>query len=125
MYTAEVVYMGGEQFVKERGMEEKDYSRMLKGSETKGLASDRGQFQLARSAIARKEVLKLLESKDSIPSIIEKIKQTKQGQEWWGEVERYLHEYGHRSIAAILDVNFPTWYEQPSIVVRMSEHDPG
>jgi pyruvate,water dikinase len=118
MYTAEVVYMGGEQFVKERGMEEKDYSRMLKGSETKGLASDRGQFQLARSAIARKEVLKLLESKDSIPSIIEKIKQTKQGQEWWGEVERYLNEYGHRSVAAILDVNFPTWYEQPSIVVE-------
>ena len=46
MYTAEVVYMGGEQFVKERGMEEKDYSRMLKGSETKGLASDRGPCQL-------------------------------------------------------------------------------
>ncbi len=118
MYVADTVYIGGEQFAKKYGMEEKDYSRMLKGFETKGLASDRGQFQLAKWAIARKDVIKWLESEDPIGMVIEKIKQAKEGQEWWQEVQRYLNDYGHRSVAAILDVNFPTWYEEPSIVIE-------
>jgi pyruvate,water dikinase len=118
MYVADIVYIGGEQFVKGHGMEEKDFSRMLKGFETKGLASDRGQFELAKSAIARKEILKLLESKDPIGAVIEKIKRIPEGQEWWKEVQRYLNEYGHRSVAAILDANFPTWYEDPSGVIE-------
>ncbi len=118
MYVADTVYMGGEAFVKEYGVEEKDYTMMLKGFETKGMASDRGQFQLAKSAMDRKDVLKLLESEKPIEVVIDKIKQTEEGQEWWKEVDAYLNEFGHRSTAAILDANFPTWYEDPSPVIE-------
>lgn len=118
MYVADSVYIEGEQFAKKYGIEEKDYTMMLKGFETKGLASDRGQFELAKSAIARKDVLKALESKDPIGKVIEEIRQTPEGQGWWMEVQSYLNEYGHRSTAAVLDANFPTWYEEPSPVVE-------
>ena len=118
MYVADTVYMGGEQFAQNYGVEEKDYTMMLQGFETKGMASDRGQFQLAKSAMARKAVIALLESKESIEVVMEKIKESAEGREWWQEFEAYINEFGHRSTAAILDANFPTWYETPVVVVE-------
>lgn len=118
MYVADVVYMQGEEFAKNHGMEEKDYSTMLQGFETKGLASDRGQYRLAKSAEAKKKVLDLLESNEPVETVIEKIRKTPEGQEWWKEVQIYLNEFGHRSTAAVLDLNFPTWYEDPSAVIE-------
>ncbi len=118
MYVADVVYMGGEAFTRKYGLAEKDYSMMLKGFETKGIASDRGQFLLGKSAINNGEVGPLLESEKPIGVIIDQIKQTEGGQEWWRELEVYLNEYGHRSTAAVLDANFPTWYEEPGTVIE-------
>lgn len=118
MYVADTVYMAGEEFVKRYGVEEKDYTMMLKGFETKALATDRGQFRLAKSAMARKDVLQLLESKEPIGPVNDKIRQIQEGQEWWKELQNYLNEFGHRSTAAILDVNFLTWYEDPTPVVE-------
>jgi pyruvate,water dikinase len=118
MYVVNAVYMGGEQFAKEHGMEEKDFTQMLTSFETMRLATDRGQFRLCKSALARDNVRMLLESTDPTKTAIEKIKQTPDGQEWWKELYEYLGEFGHRLTAAILDVNFPTWYEDPVPVVE-------
>ncbi len=118
MYVADTVYMGGEEFAGKYGLEEKDYTMMLKGFETKGLATDRGQFLLAKSAMARKGVLELLESNEPVEVIMEKVKETDEGREWWKEVEAYLDEFGHRISAAVLDMNFTTWCEDPSPVIE-------
>jgi pyruvate,water dikinase len=118
MYVADTVYIQGEQFVKEHGMEEKDYTQLLTGAETKGLATDRGQFLLCSSAVDREEVRALLESAEPTEAVIDKIQLSKQGQEWWQQVQEYLSEFGHRLTAAILDVNFPTWYENPTPVIE-------
>jgi pyruvate,water dikinase len=118
MYVADTVYMEGEEFSKKYGIEEKDYTIMLQGFETKALETDRGQFNLAKSAMSRKGVLKLLESPESIEVVIDKIKQTPEGQEWWTELQVYLNQFGHRSTAAVLDVNFPSWYEDPAPVIE-------
>ena len=118
MYVADPVYIAGEQFVKERGIEENEYTGMLTGLETKGLATDRGQFLLCKAAVDHEEVGTLLESDEPTETVIEKIKQSKQGQEWWQQVQEYLSEFGHRLTAAILDVNFPTWYEDPTPVIE-------
>ena len=118
MYVADVVYMAGEEFTGKYGVAEKDYSMMLKGFETKGLASDRGQFQLGKSAIASETVGPLLESDKPVKEIVDEIRQTDEGLRWWREVEAYLNEFGHRSTAAVLDANFPTWYKEPSSVIE-------
>lgn len=118
MYVADTVYIQGEQFVKERGMEEKEYTQMLTGAETKGLATDRGQYLLCKEAVDHEEVSALLDSDETTEAVIEKMKQNKQGQAWWKQLEEYLSEFGHRLTAAILDVNFPTWYEDPTPVIE-------
>ena len=117
MYVADIVYIMGEQFVKEQGMKEKDYTMMLKGFETKSLTSDRGQFQLCKSAFSKKDVRNFFESEEPTEANIGKIKQTKDGKEWWGELKQYLDEFGYRLTAAILDVNYPTWHEDPTPVI--------
>ena len=118
MYVADVVYMGGEEFVKKHGMDEKDYSRMLKGFDTYGLASDRGQYLLAKNAVESDEILSLFESGASIDEILEKAGQSKKGKRWLKELNAYLNKFGHRSTAAVLDTNFLTWYEDPTPVLR-------
>jgi len=118
MYVADSVYIEGEQFVKDRGMEEKEYTRMLTGFETKGLATDRGQYLLCKAAVDHEEVSTLLESDEPTEKVIDKLKQSTQGQEWWKQLQEYLSEFGHRLTAAILDVNFPTWYEDPIPVIE-------
>ncbi|NIR17245.1 MAG: hypothetical protein GWN86_26350, partial [Desulfobacterales bacterium] len=75
-------------------------------------------YRLAKSAEVKKEVLKLLENEEPVERVIEKIRKIPEGQEWWQEVEIYLNEFGHRSTAAVLDLNFPTWYEDPSAVIE-------
>jgi len=117
MYVADTVYIMGEQFVKEQEMEEQDYAMMLKGFETKSLATDRGQFQLCKSAFSKKDVRNLFESEKPTEAIIGKIKQTKDGKEWWGELKQYLDDFGYRLTAAILDLNSPTWHEDPTPVI--------
>jgi pyruvate,water dikinase len=118
MYVADTVYMGGEAFAMKYGLEEKDYTKMLKGFETKGLATDRGQFQLAKSAVAKPQVLALLEGDEPIEAVMKKVQASAEGQAWWKEIQQYLDDFGHRSTAAVLDANFPTWYEDPSVVTE-------
>jgi len=118
MYVADTVYMGGEEFAMKYGLEEKDYTKMLKGFETKGLATDRGQFQLSKSALAKPDVMALLEGDEPIEAVMKKVQESAEGQAWWKEVQQYLDEFGHRSTAAVLDANFPTWYEDPGVVTE-------
>ncbi len=118
MYVANGIYLGGEQFAKEHGLEEKDFTSLLTGFETMRLATDRGQYQLCKSAFARDEVRTLLESEEPIENVITKLQQTTEGQLWWKELYEYLDDFGHRLSAAILDVNFPTWYENPAPIVE-------
>ena len=66
MYAADIVYVGGEEFARKYGVEEQDYTMMLKGFETKDLATDRGQFQLVKSAMEKPDVISLLESDEPI-----------------------------------------------------------
>ena len=117
MYVADTVYTIGESWVKSRGLVERDYTTLLKGFETKALATDRGQYLLCRSAMAKPEVLGVLESECSASEVLLNLRDTDQGGRWLEELRDYLDIYGHRSAAAILDVNYPTWYEDPSPVL--------
>jgi pyruvate, water dikinase len=118
MYVASSVYIMGEQFAKEHGWSEDEYAQMLKGFDTFGLATDRGQHQLAAAALASQEVSILLLSDLSTLSVIAKLPETAAGQAWWKQLWDYLDVYGLRLTAAILDLNFPTWHEDPTSVVE-------
>ena len=118
MYVASTAYMMGEQFAKEHGLSEDEYAQMLKGFDTFGLATDRGQYELANAALAAPEVSILLLSDLPSLNVIAKLPETAAGQVWWKQFRAYLDVYGLRLTAAILDVNFPTWHEDPTSVVE-------
>ena len=118
MYVASANYMGGEHFAQNYGVDEQDYAMMLRGFQNKSLESDEGQYKLTKSAVDKPGVLSLFEGDESMKTIMEKMKGIDEGKAWLKELQAYLNEYGHRSIAAIVDVNFPTWYEAPATVVE-------
>lgn len=118
MYVAASVYMMGEEFAKQHGWAEDEYAKMLKGFDTFGLATDKGMYALASAGLAEPEVATLLLSELSSPDVIGMLQETKAGQAWWQRVREYLDVYGLRLTAAILDLNFPTWHEDPTSVVE-------
>jgi len=118
MLVAASNYMMGEKFAKEHGFDEDRYAQMLKGSETMGLATDRGQYQLAEAALAEPAMVELLSSDLPTADILAALDTTEAGRTWSKKLREYLDIYGFRLCAAVLDLNFPTWYEDPSSVVK-------
>jgi len=118
MYVAYATYMAGEQFVKRFGTDEKDYTTMLKGFDTIATASDRGQYELCRAAMESPVVHAVLEGQESSASVPGVLAASDEGRTWLDQLQAYLDDYGHRLAAAILDVNHPTWHEDPTPVVE-------
>ncbi|KMY67739.1 hypothetical protein AAU61_07580 [Desulfocarbo indianensis] len=117
MYVSTSVYLQGEEFIKNRGLSEQGFTNMLTGHETKGQLTDRGQYQLCRLAYEIPAVKELLLGADDIAIVVETLKTSEKCSQWYQQFNAYLSEFGHRLTAAILDVNFPTWCEDPTPVI--------
>jgi pyruvate,water dikinase len=116
MYPADALYFEFEAFCKEHGLEEKDATVMLKGLDTMATRTDRGLWELARSAdeAGIGEVFLKQESKE----LLGKLKEDSRATEWLTSFHHFLDVYGHRITAAHLDVLFPTWIEDPTPVLE-------
>lgn len=115
MYMADVLYFGFEGFCKEHGLEEKDFTGMLKGIDTMATRTDTALWELARLADGYEIADKIL-GLDAKVALSELEKDPK-GVTWIRSFNNFLDAYGHRITAAHLDVIFPTWIEDPSPVI--------
>jgi pyruvate, water dikinase len=118
MFVAASTYMMGEKFAGEHGWKEDAYARMLKGFDTFGLATDRGQYELAEAALADPVVAELFLSDRSTEDLVVQLQHTAAGAAWWKRLREYVGVYGYRLTAAVLDLNFATWFEDPACVVE-------
>jgi pyruvate,water dikinase len=118
MYVAYGVYIAGEEVVKGWGLEEKDYTTMLKGFETIATASDRGQYELCCAALESAEVTRAFDGDTPSAEMRSRLLESEDGRRWLARLQQYLDDYGHRLAAAILDVNHPTWFEDPTPVIE-------
>ncbi len=116
MYVADALYFEFEAFCKEHGLEERDFTGMLKGLETMATRTDLSLWELTKLA----EELKMGEAflqKDPKLLLAELEKESKAAK-WLEAFHKFLDVYGHRITAAHLDVIFPTWIEDPSPVME-------
>jgi pyruvate,water dikinase len=115
MYMADVLYFGFEDFCKKRGMEEKDFTLMLKGLDTMATRTDNALWQLARTALDTGIADKILKSETKVA--LYELEKDAKAAEWLKAFHRFLDRFGHRITAAHLDVIFSTWIEDPTPVV--------
>jgi pyruvate,water dikinase len=118
MFVAASTYMMGEKFAASHGWKEDAYARMLKGFDTFGLATDRGQYDLAAAALADPVVAELFLSDLTTEALVARLQDTTAGEAWWKKLREYVGVYGYRLTAAILDLNYATWFEDPTSVVE-------
>ncbi len=116
MYVADVLYFGFEGFCKEHGLEEKDFTAMLKGIDTMATRTDTALWELAKLADGY-GVANMIVDLDS-KTILAELEKDPQGIMWVKAFNGFLNAYGHRISAAHLDVIFPTWIEDPSPVME-------
>lgn len=115
MYVADVLYFGFEGFCKERGLEEKDFTVMLKGIDTMATKTDTALWELAKLADGYGIADKILQLDSK--AVLGQLEKEPQGITWTKAFNNFLDTYGHRISAAHLDVIFPTWIEDPSPVM--------
>lgn len=115
MYVADALYFEFEGFCKEHGLEEKDFTIMLKGLETMATKTDLSLWELTKLA----EELRISETilqKDP-KTLLKELEKDPKATKWLEAFSKFLDTYGHRITAAHLDVIFPTWIEDPSPVI--------
>jgi len=115
MYVADALYFGFEGFCKDHGLEEKDFTGMLKGLETMATKTDQTMWELTKLAeeCGIGETLLQRDPKGVMGELEKDLKAAK----WLDAFHKFLDVYGHRITAAHLDVIFPTWIEDPSPVI--------
>ncbi len=116
MYMADVLYFGFEGFCKEHGLEEKDFTTMLKGLETMATRTDTALWELAKLADGQGIADKILGFDPK--AVLYELEKDPGGVVWIRSFNKFLDMYGHRITAAHLDVIFPTWIEDPSPVME-------
>lgn len=116
MYVADVLYFGFEGFCKERGLEEKVFTGMLKGIDTMATRTDTAMWDLAKSADACGVGDKILQLDSK--NVLAQLEKEEQGPTWIKSFNEFLEIYGHRINAAHLDVIFSTWIEDSSPVIE-------
>jgi pyruvate,water dikinase len=116
MYVADVLYFGFEGFCKRHGLEEKDFTVMLKGLDTMATKTDTGLWELAKLAddCGLADTILTVDSK----LVLSEIGKDARGGAWLKAFNGFLDAYGHRITAAHLDVIFPTWCEDPTPVME-------
>ena len=115
MYMADVLYFGFEGFCKEHGLEEKDFTIMLKGLDTMATSTDTALWELAKLADEYGIADKILNFDSKV--VFYELEKNPKGVAWISSLNKFLDMYGHRITAAHLDVIFPTWIEDPSPVI--------
>jgi len=111
MYPADAVYFGFEEFCNKHGLEEKDLVIMLRGFESIATQTDEELWGLAKYAVEC-GVKDLILEKPAEEAFAE-LKKMEQARPWMNKFNRFLEIYGNRVVAAHLDVNTPTWLEEP------------
>lgn len=115
MYVADVLYFGFEGFCRQHGLEEKDFTVMLKGLDTMATRTDTALWELAKLAIDQGIADKLLALDTKV--VLSDLKKDPKAAAWLTSFDQFLDAYGHRITAAHLDVLFSTWIEDPSPVI--------
>lgn len=117
MYMADAIYFRFEDFCKQKGLDEKDFTKMLRGAyETMAMKTDREMARLAKLVKELGLENEFLE-KDA-QSLIVGLRNTSKGEQWYSQLEDFLKFYGNRITAGHLDVIFPTWKEDPVPVIE-------
>lgn len=116
MYVADVLYFGFEDFCKKHGLEEKDFTVMLKGLDTMATRTDTAMWELAKLADGQGIADKILAADPKVA--ISELEKDPKDVTWLKSFHNFLDAYGHRITAAHLDVIFPTWIEDPSPVME-------
>lgn len=117
MYMADAVYFGFEDFCKQRGLEEQEFTVMLRGAhDTMATKTDHEMFRLAQLAEELGIGDKLLQ--EEAASLLVGLKGTPAGNKWLSRLDEFLAYYGNRITAGHLDVVYPTWSEDPCPVIE-------
>ena len=111
MYPADSVYFTFEDFCKKHGVEEKDLVIMLRGFESIATQTDEELWNLAK--YAEECGLKELLISNEADQILGKMKDMPEAEAWRKRFKHFLRIYGNRVVAAHLDVDTPTWLEDP------------
>jgi len=115
MYVADVLYFGFEGFCKGHGLDEKDFTGMLKGLDTMATRTDTALWDLAKLAIELGIADKMLSLDTKL--VLDELKKNAKAATWLTAFNQFLDTYGHRITAAHLDVLFSTWIEDPTPIV--------
>jgi pyruvate,water dikinase len=116
MYVADALYFGFEAFCKEHGLEEKNFTGMLKGLETMATRTDQSMWELTRLAEECGVGEVFLRNDPKV--VMGELEKDSKAAKWLDAFHKFLDVYGHRITAAHLDVIFPTWIEDPSPVIE-------
>ncbi|SEM11388.1 PEP-utilising enzyme, mobile domain [Syntrophus gentianae] len=116
MYLADVLYFEFENFCKQHDLAEKDFTGMLKGLETMATRTDTGLWNLARRA-ERYGLTEIFE-KNEPQQVLGLVAHAPNGATWLNSFHEFMDIYGHRIVAAHLDVMFPTWIEDPAPAIQ-------
>jgi len=117
MYMADAIYFRFEDFCKQKELDEKDFTKMLRGAnETMAMKTDQEMVRLAK-LVKELELEKEFIEKDT-QSLIAGLSNTAKGAQWDSQLENFLVNYGNRITAGHLDVMFPTWREDRVPVIE-------
>lgn len=112
MYPSFFGYMTFEAICQKYNINERDMRTFLQGFETKMFEIDRAMWRLADLAkeLGVHTVFDAAEKAEDIKGLMA---EQKLGQVWWDQFERFLKQYGKRSTAALFDMYYKTWNEDP------------
>lgn len=117
MYMADAIYFGFEEFCKKKGLEEKEFTVMLRGAiDTMATKTDHEIFRLAQFAEELGIGDKLLQEETA--SFLVGLKNNPEGNKWLSSLNDFLKYYGNRITAGHLDVIYTTWKEEPCPVIE-------
>jgi pyruvate,water dikinase len=114
MYPADSLYLGFEQFCKDRGLDESGMVALLVGFTGMPARTDEELWGLAKAAKAAKLDRVLLSAPPASARGL--LSEIPEGSEWLKHFDAFLETYGNRITAAHLDVIFHTWREDPTPV---------
>ena len=116
MYPAFALYFEFADFCQQRGLDEKEFTTMLKGLDTMATRTDMALWELTR--LTEEIGISEMFLKEEPGEILPKLKENPKAEKWLDSFNNFLEIYGHRISAAHLDIIFPTWIEEPIPVLK-------
>jgi len=115
-YPGYLAYQNLVEICKKYGIEERDVRLLLQGFPTKMYEVDRALWRLVRRARELGIINYLIEEKPE--ELLSKLEKIENGRIWLNEFNNFLKLYGKRTQAAVFDVMYPTWLEDPMPVLN-------